>query len=217
MAETPTVEKKIAKYLKLRIGNRDARKFGAENLDRYIDSRCRDIHPRTQAPSQQRHAEPRDFHHFEKLEVQFAKLMWEQRNPVCPYMFQRNGRPVRDFRAAFKSACARVGIPDQLFHDQRRTAVTNMICNGVPENDAMAVSGHLDRLMLERYTIVKEQGVKRAAEHMSAKFKARRNSGTTAGERSAAEKWWHELWHGKSGSQPDWTAAPGLGRKFDGL
>lgn len=136
---------------------------------------------------------------------EMTKWMWETRNPACPYMFQRKGERIRNFRTAFEGACQRAGTPDVLFHDQRRTAVTNMIRQGVPEKDAMAVSGHLDRSMLDRYTIVKEQDVKRVAAHMTKKAQERREQrAREAAEQTAASvdsgKLSHELTHAHSES-----------------
>ena len=60
-----------------------------------------------------------------------------------------------------------------LFHDQRRTAVTNMIREGVPEKQALAVSGHLDPSILRRHLIVEEQDVKYVAQHDAAFLRQR--------------------------------------------
>lgn len=50
LIETPIVEKKIEKYLRPRIGQIDARKFGKDNLELYLDSRLEDIHQKTKRP-----------------------------------------------------------------------------------------------------------------------------------------------------------------------
>jgi integrase len=310
--ETPIVERKIDKYLRPRIGDLDAKKFGKDELETYLNSRLKDLHPKTKRPPENatlnreisiishalrlaaeklqrivffgesflQEARPRQgitseevyqallmelpdyikplwcfayytgvrsgqlkkfrwewmdwdewiigcpgYHGEERitkngephpipvfLEMQeFAKLMWETRNPDCPYMFQRNGKQIRNFRTAFKSACKRVGVPDLLFHDQRRTAVTNMIRVGVPEKEAMAVSGHLDRSMLDRYTIVKEKDVQRVAAHMADKFREKRERRAREAA-PGSEKLWRKLWH--EPSEPEVAEAANRAPKF---
>ena len=120
--------------------------------------------------------------------------MYEALNQVCPYLFQREGKRILSLRTVFVNTRKRLGLPELLFHDQRRTAVTNMIREGVPEHEAMAVSGHLDRSMLQRYSIAKEQDVKRVAQRMTERFLRQRKDGT----RQDPEKLWHKLWHGDS-------------------
>jgi|SRR5581483_5691351 len=92
---------------------------------------------------------------------------------ACPYLLQHEGRRVRDFRKSWATACELAGIPDQLFHDLRRTAVTNMIEAGFSEKEAMEISGHKTRAVFDRYHIVSERRLKdlavRLGQHMQAK------------------------------------------------
>jgi integrase len=73
---------------------------------------------------------------------------------VCDRVFHREGEPVRDFRGAWRKAAEAIGRPGLLFHDLRRSAVTNMIRAGVPEPTAMQISGHRTSSVFRRYRIV---------------------------------------------------------------
>ena len=72
----------------------------------------------------------------------------------CPFLFHRNGRQIKDFRASWQSACRRAGVPDLLVHDLRRSAVRNLVIQGVDQKVAMAVTGHVTASVFQRYRIV---------------------------------------------------------------
>ena len=79
-----------------------------------------------------------------------------RRGVICPWVFHRNGRPIRDFRAAWKDACEAAGCPGRIPHDLRRTAVLNFERAGVPRSIAMQITGHRTESVYRRYDIVDE-------------------------------------------------------------
>lgn len=83
-------------------------------------------------------------------------------SPKCVWLFSRNGKPVKSFKADWKSACKKAGVPDLRFHDLRRTAVRNMIRAGVPEKIAVLISGHKTASMLWRYNITDVPDIRNA-------------------------------------------------------
>ena len=87
-------------------------------------------------------------------------------DPLCPFLVQDNGRRVTDFKRSWKSACDKASVNDALFHDLRRTAITNMIEAGFTEKEAMEVSGHKTRSVFDGYHIVSERRLKQLGEKM---------------------------------------------------
>ena len=90
------------------------------------------------------------------LEAQRAvtEALQRRQNVVCRHVFHRDGRPIRSFRVAFRTACVRAGCPGRVLHDFRRTAVRNLVRAGIPERVAMQMTGHKTRSVFERYNIV---------------------------------------------------------------
>jgi integrase len=96
---------------------------------------------------------------------------------ASPYVFHRQGRPVKDFRKAWRTACRKAGMPagapqGRVFHDLRRTTARNLSRADVPDRIAMAMMGHKTRAMYDRYNIVDEEdirrGMRRAEDYITA-------------------------------------------------
>jgi len=104
-----------------------------------------------------------------KVVEEMMKRRREERDakwPQAQFVFTRDGRPIKSFRTGWESACQAAGVPEILFHDLRRSGVRNLIHAGVPEKVAMSISGHKTRSIFDRYTIVDERDLKRAAKDL---------------------------------------------------
>ncbi len=86
----------------------------------------------------------------------------------CPFVFQKKGKPIGDFRKRWDAACKAAGVPGRIVHDFRRTAVRNLVRAGVPERVAMQMTGHKTRSVFERYNIVSEGDLESAAARLDA-------------------------------------------------
>lgn len=91
-----------------------------------------------------------------------------------PWVFHRNGRPIRNLYTAWRTACTHAGVPGRLMHDFRRTAVRNLERAGVARSVAMKLTGHKTESIYRRYAIVAEQdlreGVAKLAEQHAKDF-----------------------------------------------
>lgn len=77
----------------------------------------------------------------------------EQQPKDGEFLFSRGSKQIQDFRASWKAACERAGVPGLLFHDLRRSAARNLRRAGVPESTCMKITGHKTRTLFERYNI----------------------------------------------------------------
>jgi integrase len=87
---------------------------------------------------------------------------------ICPYVFSRGGKPIKNLDTAWRNARKAAGCPDRVIHDLRRTAVRNLIRAGVTEHVAMMLSGHLTSSVFRRYDIIADSDLVAAAEKLQA-------------------------------------------------
>jgi integrase len=87
---------------------------------------------------------------------------------VIPWVFHRNGKPIKDYYGAWDEACRLAGLPDRIAHDLRRTAVRNLERAGVPRSASMKMTGHKTESVYRRYAIVDEAMLREGAEKLAA-------------------------------------------------
>jgi integrase len=89
---------------------------------------------------------------------------------IIPWLFQRNGKPIKDFRKAWTAACQRAGVAGKVPDDFRRTAVRNLEHAGVSRSAAMMMVGHRSEsiyrgIALTDEVMLNESAAKLAAFH----------------------------------------------------
>jgi len=105
----------------------------------------------------------------ELLESQkeYTLKLQHKEGKVIPWVFHKKGKPIGDYRKAWKTACRKAGVPGRIPHDFRRTAVRNLVRAGIPERVAMQMTGHKTRAVFERYNIVSEGDLDMAAQKLN--------------------------------------------------
>lgn len=81
-------------------------------------------------------------------------LLLEQRRsspPGCAWVFNRDGRRLKNVRTAFVNARRRAGLDEKVIHDLRRTAAKGMHDRGVSETAMMKLIGWRDIATARRY------------------------------------------------------------------
>jgi hypothetical protein len=117
--------------------------------------------------------------------LEIIQTLYATRRLTCRYVFHgphcgSTGRPpsavygcVGDFKKAWATACAAAGYPvgrkhgGFVFHNTRHTAITNLVNEGTPAHEAMAISGHRTRSVFDRYSLSLKAQMRAALERIS--------------------------------------------------
>jgi integrase len=134
--------------------------------------------------------EARDIPMVDGLPAMFESL--RRANPTAgpnDLVFTNEGKPIASFLKAWRKACIRAATPTTingqvvvshfdgakycgfLFHDLRRTFVSNMVSSGVDPLDAMSASGHKTASVFARYNIKSKERAKAAGRKLSEHMK----------------------------------------------
>jgi integrase len=111
-------------------------------------------------------------------QVQKTEALQRAKGIIIPWLFHREGKPIKTFRRSWITACIKAGfgkritdtngklikaVADRIPHDFRRTAVRNLARAGVDVPTAMKMVGHKTQAIYQRYAIADEGMMKDAA------------------------------------------------------
>jgi len=105
---------------------------------------------------------------------------------IIPFVFHRNGRPIRSFYRSWRTACRATGV-HRIFHDLRRSAVRTLEAANVPRSTAMAMTGHRTERVYAAYAITeagtRKHGAEKLARHHASTLGTRLGThGVSAGD-----------------------------------
>jgi len=118
-----------------------------------------------------------------------TRALEREKKRVIPWVFHRDGQPIRYFRQAWLSACVAAGLgtetrdsrgrllkrsAQRIPHDLRRTAVRNLERAGVPRSTAMALVGHKTESIYRRYAISDAATLREGAKRLAGWLEATR-------------------------------------------
>jgi len=129
------------------------------------------------------------------LEAQVAatEAIEKRTNRIIPWLFHRNGKPIKSFRRAWLTACLKAGFARlvsekprviealRIPHDLRRTAIRNLERAGVRRSDAMAMVGHRTESVYRRYAISDENTLRESAVRLQSLHDLQGATGWTGG------------------------------------
>lgn len=107
---------------------------------------------------------------------------------LCPLVFHRKGKAIKNLRKAWNAACEAAGCPGRLLHDCRRTTVRNLERAGVSRSVAMKLTGHKTENVYRRYAIVSSGDLADAAAKLQASTGTISGTNQQSDEKPAAEK-----------------------------
>jgi integrase len=79
-----------------------------------------------------------------------TEIVERRKSCIIPFVFHRNGRPVKSIRTAWERARVAAGVPGHHIHDFRGTAIVNLLEAGVDIPKIMSMVG-LSFAMVARY------------------------------------------------------------------
>ncbi len=91
-----------------------------------------------------------------------------EKSVICPWVFHRNGKRIKSYDGAWRSACRKAGLPGRHVHDFRRTTVRRIEQAGISRSVGMKLTGHKTESVYRRYAIVSQSDLEDATRRLDA-------------------------------------------------
>ena len=135
-------------------------------------------------PGETKNGEGRNFPFTARLreiieqQLEHTKALEKATGRIIPWLFHRDGKPIKTFRRSWLTACVNAGlgteirsangklikkIGNRIPHDFRRTSIRNLERAGVSRSDAMKMVGHKTESIYRRYAISDERSMRESA------------------------------------------------------
>jgi integrase len=98
--------------------------------------------------------------------ARIALRAWPRRADTDCVFARPNGRPIRDTKTAWGTLCEDARIENARFHDLRHSFTTRMLEAGVDIRSIMAITGHKDASMFQRYSHPSDSHLRAAVESL---------------------------------------------------
>lgn len=106
---------------------------------------------------------------------------------IVPWVFHRGGREIKGFRRQWKSAVAKAGLADVVFHDLKRSAVRNFERAGISRSVGMQFTGHKTPSIYSRYAIADAVALEEGAAKLDALNRQDRANATVTPQSAGVE------------------------------
>ncbi len=94
-------------------------------------------------------------------------VLQRTKSQTIPWVFHRDGGPIKSFYKAWHTACRKAGVPALIPHDMRRSSARNMIRRGIGQKVAQELMGHKTSAMFDRYRIVSTTELHEGADRLT--------------------------------------------------
>jgi integrase len=97
-------------------------------------------------------------------QLAYTREVAHRKSKIIPWVFRRDGKPIKSFRGAWEKACKEAGLAGRWVHDFRRCVVRRLDQKHVKRGAAMKLIGQKSENVYRRFNIITAEDVAQAVE-----------------------------------------------------